>query len=77
MKRADMMARCLGRQDPWDMVIVGGGATGMGVAVDAASRGYDVSASRAAAISERALPAAAPNWCTAACAIWSKAISRW
>jgi glycerol-3-phosphate dehydrogenase len=26
----------------WDMVIIGGGATGVGVAVDAASRGYDV-----------------------------------
>jgi glycerol-3-phosphate dehydrogenase len=26
----------------WDMVIIGGGATGMGVAVDAASRGYEV-----------------------------------
>src|SRR3954451_21927852 len=42
MKRSDMMARCLGRQDPWDMVIVGGGATGVGTAIDAASRGYDV-----------------------------------
>ena len=27
---------------PWDLVIVGGGATGVGVAVDAAARGYDV-----------------------------------
>ena len=27
---------------PWDFVIIGGGATGVGVAVDAASRGYDV-----------------------------------
>jgi glycerol-3-phosphate dehydrogenase len=26
----------------WDMIIVGGGATGAGVAIDAASRGYDV-----------------------------------
>jgi glycerol-3-phosphate dehydrogenase len=26
----------------WDMVIIGGGATGMGVAVDAAGRGYEV-----------------------------------
>jgi len=26
----------------WDMVIIGGGATGVGIAVDAASRGYDV-----------------------------------
>lgn len=30
------------RRDPWDIVIIGGGATGLGVAVDAASRGYDV-----------------------------------
>lgn len=27
---------------PWDMVVVGGGATGAGVAVDGASRGYSV-----------------------------------
>ena len=26
----------------WDMIVVGGGATGVGVAIDAASRGYDV-----------------------------------
>lgn len=26
----------------WDMVVVGGGATGVGVAIDAAARGYDV-----------------------------------
>ncbi|MGI8908833.1 MAG: glycerol-3-phosphate dehydrogenase/oxidase [Candidatus Sumerlaeaceae bacterium] len=26
--------------EPWDIVIIGGGATGIGVAVDAASRGY-------------------------------------
>ena len=28
--------------DPWDIVVIGGGATGVGIAVDAASRGYDV-----------------------------------
>jgi glycerol-3-phosphate dehydrogenase len=42
MRRADMIARCAERDRPWDMAVVGGGATGMGVAVDAASRGYDV-----------------------------------
>jgi len=26
----------------WDMIVVGGGATGVGVAIDAAARGYDV-----------------------------------
>ena len=29
-------------REPWDFVVIGGGATGLGVAVDAASRGYDV-----------------------------------
>src|ERR1700687_5769910 len=28
--------------DPWDMAVIGGGATGVGIAVDAASRGYSV-----------------------------------
>ena len=42
MKRDDMLERVQDRRDPWDMVIIGGGATGVGIAVDAASRGYDV-----------------------------------
>jgi glycerol-3-phosphate dehydrogenase len=37
-----MLTQATSRQTPWDMVIVGGGATGMGVAVDAAQRGYQV-----------------------------------
>jgi glycerol-3-phosphate dehydrogenase len=42
MNRAEMIHRVQIRQQPWDMVIIGGGATGAGVAVDAASRGYEV-----------------------------------
>src|SRR5262249_48293676 len=42
MNRTDMLARAQARRAPWDMVIIGGGATGAGVAVDAAARGYDV-----------------------------------
>jgi glycerol-3-phosphate dehydrogenase len=42
MNRAEMLGRAVERREPWDMVIVGGGAVGMGVAVDAASRGYEV-----------------------------------
>jgi glycerol-3-phosphate dehydrogenase len=42
MQRSDMVARVDQRHEPWDMVIIGGGATGAGIAVDAASRGYDV-----------------------------------
>lgn len=42
MKREEMMSRLGQNSDPWDIVIVGGGATGAGIAVDAASRGYRV-----------------------------------
>jgi glycerol-3-phosphate dehydrogenase len=42
MNRSQMIERLRVHQTPWDMVIVGGGATGVGVAVDAASRGYEV-----------------------------------
>ena len=42
MNRDEMLGRAIERREPWDIVIIGGGAVGMGVAVDAASRGYDV-----------------------------------
>src|SRR6201995_5941385 len=42
MKREEMLARVEARTAPWDIVIIGGGASGMGIAVDAATRGYDV-----------------------------------
>lgn len=39
MNRNEMLAR-LRAEPAWDVVIIGGGATGLGVAVDAATRGY-------------------------------------
>src|SRR6266700_816753 len=42
MTRSEMTSRLAGHSEPWDMIVVGGGATGVGVAIDAASRGYDV-----------------------------------
>ncbi len=42
MNRAEMIQRLRVRRDPWDMVIIGGGATGVGIAIDAAARGYEV-----------------------------------
>src|SRR6188472_293416 len=42
MLRSEMLARIDARNTPWDIVVIGGGATGVGIAVDAASRGYDV-----------------------------------
>lgn len=40
MNRDEMIARLRGDAGPWDVLIIGGGATGLGAAVDAASRGY-------------------------------------
>jgi glycerol-3-phosphate dehydrogenase len=42
MNRDEMLTRVRDRKKPWDIVVIGGGATGAGVAVDAATRGYDV-----------------------------------
>lgn len=41
MTRPEMLDRLHSREAEWDIIIVGGGATGAGVAIDAASRGYD------------------------------------
>ncbi len=40
MTRAEMRRRFEAHDGAWDVVIVGGGATGAGIAIDAASRGY-------------------------------------
>lgn len=40
MNRDDMLSYATARREPWDVVVIGGGATGAGIAVDAASRGY-------------------------------------
>jgi glycerol-3-phosphate dehydrogenase len=42
MSRQHSLAQVQQRSKPWDMVVIGGGATGVGVALDAASRGLDV-----------------------------------
>jgi len=42
MDRPTSLSRLLNHGRPWDIAIIGGGATGMGIAVDAASRGYSV-----------------------------------
>ena len=40
MNRDAMIETCKRSPDLWDLIIIGGGATGLGAAVDAASRGY-------------------------------------
>lgn len=41
VQRDDALHTLATRQEPWDLVIVGGGATGLGCGIDAAARGYD------------------------------------
>ncbi|HEY7514882.1 MAG TPA: glycerol-3-phosphate dehydrogenase/oxidase [Vicinamibacteria bacterium] len=40
MRRDESLERVRGGREAWDIAVVGGGATGVGVALDAASRGY-------------------------------------
>jgi glycerol-3-phosphate dehydrogenase len=42
MQREMMLRNIRERKEPWDIAVIGGGATGVGVAVDAAARGLDV-----------------------------------
>jgi glycerol-3-phosphate dehydrogenase len=42
MNRDESLRQILSHDSPWDIAIIGGGATGVGIAVDAASRGYSV-----------------------------------
>lgn len=40
LNREEMIARLQDSSKDWDILVIGGGATGLGIAVDAASRGY-------------------------------------
>jgi glycerol-3-phosphate dehydrogenase len=42
MQREQMLRKIREQRDPWDIAVIGGGATGVGVAVDAAARGFNV-----------------------------------
>jgi glycerol-3-phosphate dehydrogenase len=42
MNRPSMLRRVQQHPGQWDIIVAGGGATGIGIAIDAASRGYDV-----------------------------------
>src|ERR1700690_2542737 len=42
MRREEMVRRARERLEPWDIAVIGGGATGVGVAVDGAARGLGV-----------------------------------
>jgi glycerol-3-phosphate dehydrogenase len=41
MNREEMLSRVKSRAKPWDIIVIGGGAVGAGVALDASSRGLE------------------------------------
>ena len=56
MKRPDMISAIEQHGNiPWDVLIIGGGATGLGAAVEAASRGYKTLLVEQSALSIRIL----------------------
>lgn len=42
MNRAEILTRLEDSSETWDLIVIGGGASGLGIAVDAATRGYRV-----------------------------------
>jgi len=63
-------------EETFDVVVVGGGATGLGAAVDAASRGYHTALIDAGDFAS-ATSTVPPSSCTAACATCNRATSVW
>ena len=45
--RRELMLAALEADRVWDFLVIGGGATGLGIAVDAAARGYTVALAEA------------------------------
>ena len=77
MDRKRAVEAITGFKGYWDLIVIGGGATGLGTAVDAAAARLPHAAARAARLLPRAPRAAAPSWCTAGCATSGRATSRW
>ncbi|EJF11027.1 Glycerol-3-phosphate dehydrogenase, partial [Pontibacter sp. BAB1700] len=67
----EAMLRQLAEVPEWDVLVIGGGSTGLGTALDAASRGYKTLLLEQSDFA-RALRAAAPSWCMVGCVTWRR-----
>ena len=76
MERLAQIKKLSEKDKVWDIVVVGGGATGLGVAVDAATRGMSVALLEKTDL-RNALRAAVPSSYTAASATCRRATSCW
>ncbi|WP_262919239.1 FAD-dependent oxidoreductase [Niabella hibiscisoli] len=69
----DYVLQQLASQEIWDVLVIGGGATGLGVAMDAVSRGYKTLLVEQADFAKEH-PAVVPSWYMAGYATLHKAI---
>jgi len=42
LQREQILSKLSDNSEQWDFIIIGGGATGVGAAIDASSRGYKI-----------------------------------
>ncbi|MCH5690980.1 FAD-dependent oxidoreductase [Niabella sp. W65] len=70
----DYVLQQLASPETWDVLVIGGGATGLGVALDAVSRGYRTLLVEQADFAKE-LPAGVPNWYMAGYVTWRREIS--
>ena len=72
MDRSKMISQLEDPSEVFDFLVIGGGATGIGIALDASTRGY-----RVALFEQSELPAVVRSWSMAVSVIWRKEISPW
>ncbi len=76
MNRDEMVSRVRNRKEPWDIVVIGGGATGAGVRCgcgDAWIRRFAAGSARTLA---KELRAVLLSWCTVGFVTWSREMFR-
>ena len=56
-----------GSKTDWDLIVIGGGATGLGVALDGVSRGFKV-----LVLEQADFAKGTPNWFMEECDIWRR-----
>ena len=67
MKREDLLSKISDPSKVWDVVVIGGGATGLGI-VSLYSNGK---------ILQKQLPVVVPSWCMEESGIWLREMFHW
>ena len=76
MDRSKMISQLEDPSEVFDFLVIGGGATGIGIALDASTRGYRVALFEQSDL-RKELPAVVRSWSMAVSVIWRKEMSPW